>query len=34
VDYETALEKGWPIATEVIEGTLHHLVGDRLDSAL
>jgi len=29
--YDTALARGWPIATGVIEGACRHLVGDRLD---
>src|SRR6266540_701171 len=29
--YGTALARGWPIATGVIEGACRHLVGDRLD---
>jgi len=29
--YDTALAKGWPIATGVIEGACRHLIGDRLD---
>jgi hypothetical protein len=29
--YNTALARGWPIATGVIEGACRHLVGDRLD---
>jgi hypothetical protein len=29
--YDTALSRGWPIATGVIEGACRHLVGDRLD---
>jgi len=29
--YHTALARGWPIATGVIEGACRHLVGDRLD---
>ncbi|MFB7601174.1 ISKra4 family transposase [Streptomyces sp. NPDC056160] len=29
--YDTALERGWPIATEIIEGACRHLVKDRLD---
>ncbi|MFG2624071.1 ISKra4 family transposase [Streptomyces sp. NPDC048473] len=29
--YGTALTKGWPIATGIIEGACRHLVGDRLD---
>ena len=31
VDYPTALTKGWPIATGVIEGACRHLVKDRMD---
>ncbi|GAB2471000.1 hypothetical protein GCM10027162_78030 [Streptomyces incanus] len=31
LNYDTALEKGWPIATGAIEGACRHLVGDRLD---
>lgn len=31
LDYATALEKGWPIATGVIEGACRHLVKDRMD---
>ena len=31
LDYPTALQKGWPIATGVIEGACRHLVKDRLD---
>jgi hypothetical protein len=31
LDYQTALKKGWPIATGVIEGACRHLVKDRLD---
>ena len=31
LDYATALERGWPIATGVIEGACRHLVNDRLD---
>jgi hypothetical protein len=31
LDYPTALECGWPIATGVIEGACRHLVKDRLD---
>jgi hypothetical protein len=30
-DYATALAKGWPIATGIIEGTCRHLVKDRMD---
>jgi hypothetical protein len=29
--YDTALTKGWPIATGVIEGACRHLVKDRMD---
>ncbi|MGH9286580.1 MAG: ISKra4 family transposase, partial [Acidimicrobiales bacterium] len=29
--YPTALERGWPIATGVIEGACRHLVKDRMD---
>jgi hypothetical protein len=29
--YDTALGRGWPIATGVIEGACRHLIGDRLD---
>jgi len=29
--YDTALTRGWPVATGVIEGACRHLVGDRLD---
>jgi hypothetical protein len=31
LDYATALEKGWPIATGVVEGACRHLVKDRMD---
>jgi hypothetical protein len=31
LDYSTALAKGWPIATGVIEGACRHLVKDRMD---
>lgn len=31
LDYPTALERGWPIATGVIEGTCRNLVKDRMD---
>jgi len=31
LDYQTALARGWPIATGVIEGACRHLIGDRLD---
>jgi hypothetical protein len=30
LDYPTALERGWPIASGVIEGACRHLVADRL----
>jgi hypothetical protein len=30
-DYATALAKGWPIATGIIEGACRHLVKDRMD---
>ncbi|UXY24297.1 ISKra4 family transposase [Streptomyces cynarae] len=30
--YDTALERGWPIATRIIEGACRHLVKDRLDN--
>ncbi|MGI5171284.1 hypothetical protein ACQEU3_43725 [Spirillospora sp. CA-253888] len=29
--YDEALERGWPIATGVIEGAVRYIVGDRLD---
>lgn len=29
--YDTALARGWPIATGVIEGACRHLIADRLD---
>jgi hypothetical protein len=29
--YDQALEKGWPIATGVIEGAARHLIADRFD---
>ncbi|MGI5507598.1 ISKra4 family transposase [Streptomyces sp. CA-106131] len=29
--YDTALDKGWPIATGAIEGACRHLIADRLD---
>ncbi|MFJ8929945.1 ISKra4 family transposase [Streptomyces sp. NPDC102364] len=29
--YDTALEKGWPIATGAVEGACRHLIADRLD---
>lgn len=29
--YDQALEKGWPIATGVVEGAVRHIVADRLD---
>ncbi len=31
LDYPTALQQGWPIATGVIEGACRHLVNDRMD---
>jgi hypothetical protein len=31
LDYATALARGWPIATGVIEGACRHLVKDRMD---
>ena len=31
LDYPTALENGWPIATGVIEGACRHLIKDRMD---
>ncbi len=31
LDYATALAKGWPIATGVIEGACRHIVKDRMD---
>src|SRR5437660_1439387 len=31
LDYATALAKGWPIATGVIEGACRYLVKDRMD---
>jgi hypothetical protein len=31
LNYPTALENGWPIATGVIEGACRHLVKDRMD---
>jgi len=31
LDYPTALQNGWPIATGVIEGACRHLVKDRID---
>ena len=31
LDYPTALHRGWPIATGVIEGACRHLVKDRMD---
>lgn len=31
LDYPTALEGGWPIATGVIEGACRHLIKDRMD---
>jgi hypothetical protein len=31
LDYPTALARGWPIATGIIEGACRHLVKDRMD---
>jgi hypothetical protein len=31
LDYPTALDNGWPLATGVIEGACRHIVADRLD---
>lgn len=31
LDYKAALEKGWPIATGIIEGACRHLIKDRMD---
>jgi hypothetical protein len=31
LDYATALRKGWPIATGIIEGACRHIVKDRMD---
>jgi hypothetical protein len=31
LDYATALNKGWPIATGIIEGACRHIVKDRMD---
>lgn len=31
LDYPTALDNGWPIATGVIEGACRHLIKDRMD---
>ncbi len=31
LDYPTALSRGWPIATGIIEGACRHIVADRLD---
>ncbi len=31
LDYPTALQSGWPIATGVIEGACRHLIKDRMD---
>ena len=31
LDYPAALERGWPIATGVIEGACRHIVKDRMD---
>ena len=31
LDYPTALNHGWPIATGIIEGACRHLIKDRMD---
>ncbi len=31
LDYPTALQSGWPIATGIIEGACRHLIKDRMD---
>jgi hypothetical protein len=31
LDYGTALQKGWPIATGIVEGACRHIVKDRMD---
>jgi hypothetical protein len=31
LDYATALQRGWPVATGVIEGACRHIVKDRMD---
>jgi hypothetical protein len=31
LDYPTALQNGWPIATGIIEGACRHLIKDRMD---
>jgi hypothetical protein len=31
LDYATALERGWPVATGIIEGACRHIVKDRMD---
>jgi hypothetical protein len=31
LDYPTALDNGWPIATGIIEGACRHLIKDRMD---
>jgi hypothetical protein len=31
LDYPTALTKGWPIATGIVEGACRHLIKDRMD---
>lgn len=31
LDYPTALRRGWPIATGIIEGAVRHVVKDRMD---
>ena len=31
LNYQDALQQGWPIATGIIEGACRHIVKDRLD---
>jgi len=31
LDYPTALSRGWPIATGIVEGACRHLIKDRMD---
>ena len=31
LDYPTALQSGWPVATGIVEGACRHLVKDRMD---
>ena len=31
LDYPTALQSGWPVATGIVEGACKHLVKDRMD---